>query len=82
MEIINEVETLGGMAKAIESGMPKLRIEEAAAKKKSRIDSGQDVIVGVNKYKLAKEDPVPVLQIDNTTVRQKQIDRLRKASRS
>jgi len=77
MEVINEVESLGGMAKAIESGMPKLRIEESAARKQARIDTSQDIIVGVNRYRLAKETPVPVLQIDNTTVRQKQLDRLK-----
>lgn len=75
-EIITEVEGLGGMAKAIESGMPKLRIEESAARKQARIDSGQDTIVGVNKYRLSKEDTIPVLQIDNTAVRAQQIDRL------
>lgn len=77
-KIIDEVEELGGMAKAIESGMPKLRIEESAARKQARIDSGQEVIVGVNKYKLAKEDPIDVLAIDNTEVRQAQIDRINK----
>lgn len=77
-QIIQEVEALGGMAKAIESGMPKLRIEESAARKQARIDSGQDTIVGVNKYRLAKEDPIPVLQIDNSAVRHKQVERLRK----
>jgi len=75
-EVIAEVEGLGGMAKAIESGMPKLRIEEAAARKQARIDSGQDTIVGVNKYRLAKEETIPVLQIDNTAVRTKQIEQL------
>lgn len=78
MKVIEEVESLGGMAKAIESGMPKLRIEEASARKQARIDTRQDVIVGINKYRLAKEDPVNVLQIDNTAVRAKQIDRLTK----
>lgn len=76
MGIIKEVEELGGMAKAINSGMPKLRIEEAAARKQARIDSGQEVIVGVNKYRLQKEDKIEVLAIDNTLVRQKQIDRI------
>lgn len=75
-KVVEEVEALGGMAKAVESGMPKLRIEEAAAKKQARIDGGEDVIVGVNKYKLAKEDLQDVLKIDNTQVRQSQIDRL------
>lgn len=78
MSIIEEVEALGGMAKAVESGMPKLRIEEAAARKQARIDTGQDVIVGVNKYRLAKQERVDVLQIDNTLVREKQIELLRK----
>lgn len=78
VQVIDEVESLGGMAKAIESGMPKLRIEEASARKQARIDTRQDVIVGINKYRLAKEDPVNVLQIDNTAVRAKQIDRLTK----
>lgn len=75
-EIIDEVEALGGMTKAIASGMPKLRIEEAAARKQARVDSGKDVIVGVNKYKLAKEDPVDVLEVDNSAVRASQIARL------
>uniref|UniRef100_A0A7S3YXM7 methylmalonyl-CoA mutase n=1 Tax=Lotharella globosa TaxID=91324 RepID=A0A7S3YXM7_9EUKA len=75
-EIIAEVEELGGMAKAVDSGMPKLRIEEAAARKQARIDSGKDVIVGVNKYKLEKEDLVDVLAIDNTKVRESQMARL------
>lgn len=74
--IIEEVEALGGMAAAVESGMPKLRIEEAAAKKQARIDAGEDVIVGVNKYRLEKEDPVDVLQIDNSAVRASQVARL------
>src|SRR5690242_14528852 len=75
-EIIEEVEQRGGMAKAIETGMPKLRIEESAAKKQARIDRGEDVIVGVNKYRLAKEDPVEILEIDNNAVRDSQIKRL------
>eukprot|EP00804_Cyclotella_cryptica_P027422 CCRYP_008838-RB/>CCRYP_008838-RB protein AED:0.05 eAED:0.05 QI:516/1/1/1/0.83/0.85/7/1477/700 len=82
MEIINEVEAAGGMTSYINSGMAKLRIEESATKKQARIDSGQDVIVGVNKYRLdAKEEEQErqdVLQIDNSAVRQKQIDRLNK----
>lgn len=77
-EIIEEVEELGGMTKAIESGMPKLRIEESAARKQARIDSGLDVIVGVNKYKLDNEVPVEILEIDNTAVRETQIRRLNK----
>jgi methylmalonyl-CoA mutase len=76
--VIDEVESLGGMAKAIESGMPKLRIEEAAARKQARIDSSSDVIVGVNKYRLKKEAAVDVLQVDNTTVRASQVARLDK----
>jgi methylmalonyl-CoA mutase len=65
--IIEEVEAMGGMTKAVESGWAKLRIEEAcAAEKQARIDSGKDVIVGVNKYRLDKEDPVDILEIDNT----------------
>lgn len=75
---IEEIEKLGGMTKAIESGMPKLKIEESAARKQASIDSGKDVIVGVNKYKLAKEDPIDVLDIDNTAVRESQIKRLNK----
>ena len=75
-KIIAEVEALGGMTKAIETGMPKLKIEESAAKKQARIDSGLDVIVGVNKYRLEKEDPIDVLMIDNTAVRNKQIQKL------
>jgi len=77
-KILDEIEELGGMTKAIESGMPKLRIEESAAKKQAAIDSGRDVIVGVNKYRLAKEDPIEVLDIDNTAVREGQIARLTK----
>ncbi len=74
--LIQEVEELGGMAKAIESGIPKLRIEEAAARKQARIDSGNDVIVGTNKYRLEKEDPIEILDVDNTKVRESQIKRL------
>ncbi|MDT8424302.1 MAG: methylmalonyl-CoA mutase [Desulfuromonadales bacterium] len=77
-EILDEIEGLGGMTKAIESGMPKLRIEESAARKQAAIDSGRDVIVGVNKYKLAKEDPIEVLDIDNSAVRESQIARINK----
>jgi methylmalonyl-CoA mutase len=77
-KIIDEIEAIGGMTKAIESGMPKLRIEESAAKKQAAIDSGRDVIVGVNKYRLAKEEPLDVLDIDNTAVREAQIARLQK----
>jgi methylmalonyl-CoA mutase len=74
--LIEEVEELGGMTKAIEAGIPKLRIEEAAAKKQARIDSNQDVIVGVNKYRLEEEDPISTLEVDNQTVRIGQIERL------
>ena len=76
-KIIDEVEALGGMTKAIESGMPKLRIEESAARKQAAIDSGRDVIVGVNKYRLKEEAPIEVLEVDNTAVREAQIARLR-----
>ena len=74
--LIQEVEALGGMTKAIEAGIPKLRIEEAAARKQARIDSAQDIIVGVNKYRLDKEDPLHILDVDNQMVRQQQIERL------
>jgi methylmalonyl-CoA mutase len=74
---IEEVEKLGGMAKAIETGIPKLRIEEAAARKQARIDSHLDTIVGLNKYRLEKEDPLEILDVDNTKVRESQIERLR-----
>ncbi|MTE27701.1 methylmalonyl-CoA mutase [Winogradskyella ouciana] len=75
-DLIQEVEELGGMTKAIEAGIPKLRIEEAAARKQARIDSGQDIIVGVNKYRLDQEDPIQTLEVDNQTVRNQQIERL------
>jgi methylmalonyl-CoA mutase len=75
---IEEVEALGGMAKAIESGLPKMRIEEAAARRQARIDSGRETIVGVNKYRLAKEDPLDILDVDNSAVRLSQIERLHK----
>lgn len=75
-ELIQEVEKLGGMTKAIEAGIPKRRIEEAAAKKQARIDSGQDVIVGVNKYQLEDEDDLQILEVDNAKVRQQQMERL------
>ncbi len=74
--LIEEVEALGGMTKAIEAGIPKLRIEEAAARKQARIDSNQDIIVGVNKYRLEKEDPLYILNVDNQMVRKQQIERL------
>jgi len=75
-KLIEEVESYGGMTKAIEAGIPKMRIEEAAARKQARIDSGQDIIVGVNKYRLEKEDPLQILEVDNQVVRQQQIERL------
>ena len=77
-QLIEEVEALGGMTKAIEAGIPKLRIEEAAARKQARIDSGQDIIVGVNKYRLEKEDPLLILDVDNQKVRKGQIERLQR----
>ncbi|TFH25806.1 MAG: methylmalonyl-CoA mutase [Bacteroidia bacterium] len=75
-EHIEEIEELGGMAAAIETGIPKMRIEEAAARKQARIDSGKDIIVGVNQYRLEKEDPIDILTVDNTAVRLSQLDRL------
>jgi methylmalonyl-CoA mutase len=74
--LIQEIESMGGMAKAIETGLPKMRIEEAAARTQARIDSGIQTIVGVNKYRLAKEDPIDILEIDNTAVRNEQIELL------
>ena len=79
LEIIEEIEELGGMTKAVMEGMPKYRIEESAARKQARIDAGADVIVGVNKYKLAQEEELNVRQIDNQEVREKQIARINKA---
>nr|WP_246041167.1 methylmalonyl-CoA mutase [Flavivirga rizhaonensis] len=76
--LIEEVEALGGMTKAIEAGIPKIRIEEAAAKKQARIDSGQDIIVGVNKYRLEEEAVISTLEVDNQTVRNQQIEQLNK----
>jgi methylmalonyl-CoA mutase len=75
-KLIEEVEELGGMTKAIETGVPKLRIEEAAARKQARIDSSQDIIVGVNKYRLEKEDPLQILDVDNQMVRRQQLEQL------
>ena len=75
-KLIEEVEAMGGMTKAVASGMPKLRIEESAAKRQAAIDRGTDVVVGVNKYRLAKEDPIDILDIDNHAVREAQISRL------
>ncbi|MDO4702596.1 methylmalonyl-CoA mutase [Tannerella sp.] len=74
--LIQEIESMGGMAKAIETGLPKMRIEEAAARTQARIDSGVQTIVGVNKYRLAKEAPIDILEIDNTAVREEQVARL------
>ncbi|WP_217581328.1 methylmalonyl-CoA mutase [Lysinibacillus sp. GbtcB16] len=74
--LIEEIEALGGMAKAIETGLPKMKVEEAAAKRQAKIDSKTETIVGVNKYRLTKEEPIDILNIDNTLVRQKQIERL------
>jgi methylmalonyl-CoA mutase len=75
--LIEEVEAMGGMTRAVDSGWAKLKIEASAAEKQARIDSGKDVIVGVNKYKLPKEDPVEILEVDNVRVREGQIARLR-----
>ena len=75
-ELMREIDELGGMAKAIERGLPKLRIEEAAAKKQARIDRGEDVIVGVNKFQLDEQDAVDILEIDNEQVRESQLARL------
>ena len=74
--LIEEIEELGGMTKAIETGIPKMRIEEAAAKRQAKIDSQEETIVGVNKYRLKKEDPIEILEIDNTAVRESQLNRL------
>ncbi len=73
---ITEVERMGGMARAISAGLPKLRIEEAAARRQAHIDSGQDVIVGVNRFRLEQEDPLEILEVDNTEVRRQQVQRL------
>ncbi len=75
---IQEVESLGGMAKAIETGLPKMRIEEAAARRQALIDSGKETIVGVNKFRLDKEAPIEILEVDNTAVRESQVKRLQK----
>ena len=81
-EHIEEIEELGGMAKAIETGLPKLKIEEAAAKRQAQIDSGVETIIGVNKYQLEEEEPIDILDIDNTLVRQKQIERIEQVKQS
>ena len=77
-EHIEEIEGLGGMAKAIETGLPKMRIEETAARRQALIDSGKETIVGVNKYRLDKEDPIDILDVDNTAVREEQVAQLKK----
>ncbi len=77
-DLIEEIEELGGMAKAIETGLPKLKIEEAAAKRQAQIDSKAEIIVGMNKHQLEKEEPIDILDIDNTVVREKQIERINK----
>src|SRR6056297_2828232 len=77
-EHIEEIESLGGMTKAIETGVPKMRIEEAAARAQARIDSGRQTIVGINKYRREKEDPIDILDVDNTAVRESQLKRLKK----
>jgi len=77
-KLIEEVEELGGMAKAIETGVPKMRIEEASARKQARLDSGQDILVGVNKYKTKEQSDIEILEVDNTAVRNSQIKRLKK----
>ncbi|KAL0622313.1 Methylmalonyl-CoA mutase, mitochondrial [Plecturocebus cupreus] len=82
LKLINEIEEMGGMAKAVAEGIPKLRIEECAARRQARIDSGSEVIVGVNKYQLEKEDAIEVLAIDNTSVRNRQIEKLKKIKSS
>ncbi|XP_006931854.2 methylmalonyl-CoA mutase, mitochondrial isoform X2 [Felis catus] len=82
LKLIHEIEEMGGMAKAVAEGIPKLRIEECAARRQARIDSGSEVIVGVNKYQLEKEESVDVLAIDNTSVRNKQIEKLKKVKSS
>jgi methylmalonyl-CoA mutase len=74
--LIQEIQELGGMAKAIETGIPKMRIEEASARTQARIDSGNQTIIGINKYRLEKEDPIDILEVDNTAVRKQQIERL------
>lgn len=76
-KIIQDIENQGGMTKAIEAGIPKLKIEESAAKKQAKIDSGEDIIVGVNKYVLENEDPLHILEVDNDLVRKQQIERLK-----
>src|SRR5690606_29794826 len=79
---IEEIEQLGGMTKAIEQGLPKLKIEEAAAKRQAMIDSGKEKIIGVNIYQVEDEDPIDILAIDNTKVREKQLERLQQLKQS
>ena len=79
---IQEIEALGGMAKAIETGIPKMRIEEAAARRQAQIDSGRETIVGVNKYRLAEEEPLDVREVDNRAVRDSQLHRLAEIRRT
>ncbi|WP_442594763.1 methylmalonyl-CoA mutase [Neobacillus sp. D3-1R] len=81
-EHIEEIESLGGMAKAIETGLPKMRIEEAAARRQAQIDSGKEVIIGVNRYRLEEEEPIEILNIDNTEVREKQLEKLQQIKTS
>ena len=81
-KLIQEIEELGGMAKAIETGIPKMRIEEAAARTQARIDSGKQIIVGTNAYKLDEEEPIDILEIDNTAVRKEQLDALERNNAS
>jgi len=80
--LIGEVEKLGGMAKAIDTGIPKMRIEEAAARKQARIDSGQDIIVGVNKYQVEEESQIEILEVDNSAVMRLQLERLKELKKS
>jgi len=80
--LIDEVEEMGGMTRAVESGMPKMRIEEAAALRQARIDRGEEIIVGVNKYQLEEEPSIEILDIDNTAVREGQVQRLEKIRKS
>ena len=82
MQLIEEVEEMGGMTRAVESGMPKMRIEEASALRQARVDRGEDIIVGVNKYQLEEEPPIDILNIDNTAVREAQIHRINQVRES
>ncbi len=81
-DLIEEIEDLGGMTKAIETGLPKMKIEEAAAKRQAQIDSKAETIIGVNKYQLEEEEPIDILDIDNTVVREKQIERINEMKRT